>query len=98
MRAVFFGGRPQQQQMNPSLPLANIPIIACVQLKFSFKSHTSLRILHIELRTVYTARAGVGENWLARGGGGVVGAPFPDPPPLLGSLDGAFKKVIDGGK
>ena len=28
----------------------------------------------------------------------VVGAPFPDPPPLLGSRDGALKKVIDGGK
>ena len=31
-------------------------------------------------------------------GRGVVGAPFPDPPPFLGSRDGALKKVIDGGK
>ena len=30
-------------------------------------------------------------------GRGVAGAPFPDPPPLLGSRDGALKKVIDGG-
>ena len=39
---------------------------------------------------------GVGENWLARGGG--CWSPFPGPPPLLGSRDGALKKVIDGGK
>ena len=30
-------------------------------------------------------------------GRGVVGAPFAEPPPLLGSRDGALKKVIDGG-
>ena len=42
---------------------------------------------------------GVGENWLARGGGGSRWSPFPGPPPpLLGSRDGALKKVIDGGK
>ena len=32
------------------------------------------------------------------GGGGGRWSPFPGPPPLLGSRDGALKKVIDGGK
>ena len=30
----------------------------------------------------------VGENWLARGGGGVVGAPFLDPPNSLAPVTG----------
>ena len=38
----------------------------------------------------------VGENCLARAGGRW--SRFPGPPPLLGSRDGALKKVVDGGK
>ena len=43
------------------------------------------------------ARRGGGKLACAGGGGGRW-SPFPGPPPLLGSRDGALKKVIDGGK
>ena len=39
-----------------------------------------------------------GGGKLACAGGGGRWSPFPGPPPLLGSRDGALKKVIDGGK
>ena len=41
---------------------------------------------------------GLGKIGLRNGGGGGRWSPFSGPPPLLGSRDGDFKKVIDGGK
>ena len=42
-------------------------------------------------------QSGLGENWLAPGGGGGVQDPFPDPPPLLGSRDGDARQADRGG-
>ena len=51
-----------------------------------------------ENATVDGAKTSRGGGKLACAGGGDRWSPFPGPPPLLGSRDGALKKVIDGGK
>ena len=55
------------------------------------------RNLHTNIHTHTHTHTPQGRGKIGLRGEGVVGAPFPDPP-LLGSCDGALKKVIDGGK